>query len=71
MWMNGEETEHEQLIERGQNKDSSANHDRIILTHQKLRIRITKAQWDRIRNMLNLSFPVGAPNNGLSQNRIF
>jgi len=44
MWMNGEETEHEQLIERGQNKDSSANHDRIILTHKKLRIKITKSE---------------------------
>jgi len=42
-----------------------------LLTHQKLWIRITKVQYDRIRNRLNLSFSVGAPRNGLSQDRIF
>ena len=30
----------DELRERGQNKDFSANHDRIILTHQKLRIKL-------------------------------
>jgi len=30
------------ISERGKNKHFSANHDRIILTHQKLRIKITK-----------------------------
>jgi len=41
--MDGEKREHD-IIERGQNKDSGANHDRIILTHQKLRIKITKGE---------------------------
>ncbi|KEH21999.1 hypothetical protein MTR_7g028930 [Medicago truncatula] len=43
---------------------------RIILIHQKLRIRITKEEWDMIRNRLNLSFHVGAPNKGLRQDMI-
>jgi len=38
------EEKRERWIERGQNKDSSANYDRIILTHQKLRIKITKGE---------------------------
>ena len=57
-------------IERGQNKHFSANHDRIILTHQKLRIKITKGEYDRIRNGFKLSFPIDAPNNKLNQNMI-
>jgi len=29
---------------RGKNKNFNINHDRITLTHQKLRIKITKAE---------------------------
>jgi len=59
----------DELRER-ENKDFSANHDRIILTHQKLRIKLTKDEYDRIRNRFKLSFPFGAPNNLLNHDRI-
>jgi len=52
--------------ERGQNKNFSANHDRIILTHQKLRIKLTKDDYDMIRNRFKLSFSFSAPNNRLN-----
>ena len=62
--------EHERWIERGQNKDFSANHDRIIVTHKKLRIKITNGEYDRIRNGFKLSFPISVPNNKLNQDMI-
>ena len=33
-----------------------------LQTQQKLRIKITKKQYDRISNGLDLSYPIGAPN---------
>jgi len=55
---------------RGQNKNFNVNHDRITLTHQKLRIKITKAEYDRIKNRFKLSFPIDTPNRRLKQDMI-
>jgi len=41
-WMEIRENMSDEL--RGQNKNFNVNHDRITLTHQKLRIKITKAE---------------------------
>ena len=56
--------------ERGQNKNFCANHDKIILTHEKLTIKITKGEYDRITNGFKLSFPIGALNNKLKHDMI-
>jgi hypothetical protein len=42
----------------------------MLVTHQKLRIKITKKQQDRIRNRFNLSFSIGAPNSRFKYDRI-
>lgn len=41
-----------------------------LVTHQNLRIKITKGKYDRIGNRINLSFSVGAPNDRLTQDMI-
>jgi len=41
-----------------------------LLTHQKLRIKKTKDEKDRIINMFNLSFSISEPNNRFDHNMI-
>jgi len=41
-WMKTRENMHDEL--RGQNKNFNVSYDRIILTHQKLKIKITKTE---------------------------
>jgi hypothetical protein len=46
----------------GQIRKIVVNHNRIFLTQLILRIKITNADHYRIKNRINISYPIGASN---------